>query len=247
MAPPNAEGRPTVLYVVAREEYATRRPRYTFLLRGNPDFVNYFPIFEFESSAEDVWLPRGAGPLRWADVNPDDRSEPSGTEDGEDQTHVGGDAGPAEGSVQADDQTVSIVGQRGVAGFAGRFLATSTRDPRGQEEVASQESREGRMAGGLNATISTIGIPDLFPGDIIRIETAGIFDGNYAIQGLSHRASEGEWTTSMRLLNDSLQLDAIHRSLQRFFQRTNREEPERREGAGSGVGTETVTAETPET
>jgi len=240
MAPPDSEGSPSVLYVVAREEYATRRPRYTFLLRGNPDFVNYFPIFEFESSAEDVWLPRGSGPVRWADVNPDDRSEPEGTEDGEDQTRVGGDAGPAGGSVEADDQTVSLIGQRGVPGFAGRFLSTSARDPRGQEAVARQERREQGMAGGLNATITTIGIPDIFPGDIIRLETAGIFDGNYAVQGLSHKAGEGEWTTSMRLLNNAMQLEAIHRSLSRFFERANREEPERREEAGSGIGTETV-------
>jgi len=46
-----------LLRLVRREDAMEGKPRYTFIARGQCDFINTFPVFEFESSAEGVWLP----------------------------------------------------------------------------------------------------------------------------------------------------------------------------------------------
>jgi hypothetical protein len=240
IAPPRSEDRQAVLHIIPRSDYLTMKPRYTFVLRGRCDFVNYFPIFDFESTAEGVWLPRGSGPLRYADINPDSREEEEETNDHSEEQHIGGDASPTSGSTQVDDITTSLVSARGVSGFAGRFLATSSRDSRGQQEVSRQEGEEEAMRGGLQLTISTIGIPDLFPGDVVYIANAGIFSGNYSIEGLTHRASGGDWSMTLKLLSNALSAEAIVQGLQDQWQNFNQEQPEVTTDAGSGIGSEVL-------
>lgn len=204
----------TAVHLARRNVLLGTRPKYTFVARGRSDFVTTFPLFSFESQAEGVWLPRGAGLVRSADIVPDNREESA-----EEST-------PQEGSVTAN--APAQVGDGGTevgdvvsrarlepdAQTAGEWYATSARDPMTPLERIRSHSTEQSMRGGINATISAFGIPDLVPTDVIRVEELGVFSGNYGVQGVSHQASAGEWKMTLTLLSNATALGIMAEHLQ---------------------------------
>ena len=204
----------TSVFLSRRDSVLGSAPRYTFVARGKSDFTDTFPLLSFESQAEGVWLPRGTGTVRSEDIDPFTRdcdpqevsqATSSVTASGEGQV---GDGGGVVGETHvrarraADTQTL------------GEWHAASARDPMTPLERIRSHSTEQAMRGGINATITSFGIPDLVPTDVIAIDELGIFSGNYGIQGLTHNAAAGEWRMTMTLLSNAASLAAIAEQLQ---------------------------------
>lgn len=223
------------------------RPRVRFNARGDADFFNVFPLFSFESEAPGVWLPRGSGTVRTNDISPDDRSEDNEVEvapASTDATHTG-EAVVAEGGRQVGDHRVEARAEP-TETRTGERLPVSSRDFRTPGAVAQSHSQEQQRTAAIEANISTIGLPHVFPNDYIEIINFGIFGGVYKIESLTHRAEPGQWTTSMKLIANATNLDALNSILaNNNVQNVNNQEAEQSEEAGSG-GEISVEPEDPE-
>jgi len=201
------EGARNRVVILRDSETATSDPVYTITSRGQIDMVvpnGRFPLLSFESEAEQVWLSAGSDRVSTNDINHESGDETGRVESTVDD--VSDDAPPAtdglvgSGSENTEDVNVAVR----VAPEDGDDLHLPVADSdtgRPASEAVQQENREqSERGGGIQATVSTIGNPVAFPGDRIRIENLGLFSGNYEIIGMSHQASEGEWTTTMRLI-----------------------------------------------
>lgn len=230
------ETRPT-LRVRRRSDMFSGEPIYTFVMREQIDFINRFPMWDFETSGEGIWMPRGNAPISYGDWNPDTQEDVSVVEEEAQQENV----------QHLREETLGIgaveeVPDTGVTVAAlpeeGQHVTVSARDSsRTAEEVATQESGEGSMRGGINCSFSAIGLPLVFPGDLVQVEGIGrFFDGNYLVEGLSHQASAGEWTMTIKgLTNAPGGSDAIVEALRREYIDLNRQDPQVREEPGSGA------------
>jgi len=228
-----------LLRVRRRSEAMADKPRYTFVSRGRMDFINSFPIFSFESSAEGVWLPPGAREVRTADINiitretppeivvrPEETDVPTMPGD----TTVGPGAEEEEGATRAAEAT-----PRDARGTAGIRVVQPAHAPESQRESLVSLATERRQQGGLNANFTTIGIPDLFPGEVIRLEGLGIFSGNYCVESVSHSGSPGEWTMTIKLLGDGIDSRGLDTAISQRWERFNQESaPEQQEAEGRG-------------
>ncbi len=231
------------LVVLRRSESLGGEPRYTFVSRGRADFVNTFPLLEFESSAESVWLPASAGRVRSADVNPDTgtTNEAEANPEQSETPRAPGEQGAAPGATSVGETTVSVQSEGRDERASGERLSESERASATPQESVSSRSEEGQAAGGLNAQMSSIGIPELVPGEIVAVAGAGIFNGNYAIETISHSVSADNWEMSVKLLSNSLYSDdstlgsVLLRNYRDFGQRINDQPAEESPEAGSGA------------
>lgn len=228
-----------VLRIRRRSEEMAGTPRYTFVARGRADFINYFPLLSFESSAEGVWLPPGSRETRAADINIITRETPPETIVRPEDTNVSGmpgEAGVGEGNEEDDGTVVAVEpSPRDDRGVAGRRVHAPAHAPESPEEVLQSMVTEARQRGGLNVTISSIGIPDLFPGEVVGIAGVGIFSGNYGLESISHAASPGDWSMTMKLLGDGLGENGVSAALRRPWGQFNQEAaPEQQEAEGGG-------------
>lgn len=231
------------LVVLRRSESLGGEPRYTFVSRGRADFINTFPLFEFESSAEGVWLPASAGRIRSADIDPDTGTtvEAEANPELSETPRAPGESGAGEGSTDVDGTTVELQSPGRNEQASGERLSESARATATPQEVVSSRSEEGQVAAGLNAQMSSIGVPELVPGEIIAIAGAGVFNGNYAIETISHSVSADDWSMSVKLLSNSLYADdstlgsVLLRNYRDFGQRINDQPPEESTEAGSGA------------
>jgi|GEM_PF-6056687 len=193
-----------VLRCVRRSEILGATPRFGLVMRGRVDFETYFPLFEFESPSEGVWMPGAATSVRTGGINPDDLSVTDLVSMREDSTiPATGEAAPGEGGGQVEDTDVRLAHPT-EGPTAGEHLYVSERDPRGQEAVAEAHQTEAAArGGGIQANVSTIGIPDLFPGELVSIHNLGIFDAVYLVHKVTHSCSSSEWSMAMDLLNNA--------------------------------------------
>lgn len=234
------ETQPT-LRVIRRSDMFSGEPIYTFVMWGQVDFINRFPLFNFETSGEGVWLPRGNAPIRYADWNPD-----TGEEAGDIQTQVRraevvarlreeGLSPEAIEEALDTETTVAAVAPEGI------FLPDRTADSgRDGADAAAQEADEDAARGGINCSFSSIGLPLVYPGDLVKIEGIGeFFDGNYLVQGLTHEASAGEWTMNFKCLTNAPGgPGAISEALLQEWSDPNRQDPPERDEPGSGASAE---------
>lgn len=205
MEPSQEQSGLQVLRVERRADIFGRSPRYVFMMRGNPDFDVSFPILDFETQAEGVWLPGSSTSVRTIEVNPDtlevievvsDRATTS--------IPATADAAPDPNAGGAVEDTSTHLAHPVGDTSAGDTLYVSARDPRGVATVAEVHLTESLARGaGVQVTITTIGIPDLLPGEIIAIQGMGMFDAFYAVQKVTHRVSAEEWSMTLELLNNA--------------------------------------------
>ena len=233
---PDPEGQRNTALVVRRvSEGQLGKPRYTFLLRGAPDFINSFPVFSFQTAAEGVWLPRGNGQVRTNDIDANNPSQGAEVTVNPDDVSRSNESGVTDGQVELDGEESELITSPETPEQAGERVPASARGTQTPTEVAQTHAIEEAMRGGLNLTIETIGIPELFPGDVVSIGGAGIFDGNYGIDGVSHEASGDGWGMTLRLISNALNARAITDRLRREWQSFNREvAPETTSDADSG-------------
>lgn len=228
-----------------RSEAMAGTPRYTFVTRGQCDFINTFPVLTFESSAEGVWLPPGSRDARAVDVNIVTRETPPETVVRPEETDVPtlpGDTTTGDGAEEADGTVIATEPVPRDARGAGRRVVVPSHGPQSAIEVLRSMATEGRQHGGLNATFSTIGIPDLFPGEAVKLVGLGIFSGNYVVESVSHSAAAGDWTMTVKLLGDGVDARGMETAISRVWDRYNQEDAEEQEEA-SGGGTETFDPE----
>jgi len=234
------ETRPT-LRVRRRGDMYSGEPVYTFVMWGQTDFINRFPLFNFETTGEGIWMPRGNAPIRYGDWNPDTQEEIGGIVTQEDRISEGQRLLEETLGIGVAEQPAGT--ETTVAGLSeeGRFLpgrgADSSRD--GADDAAL-EADEDAARGGINAQFSSIGLPFIFPGDLIAVQGIGdFFNGNYLVQGITHEASAGEWTMNFKCLTNAPGgTGAISQALLQQWSNPNRQEAPERDEPGSGVSTD---------
>ena len=237
----SSEGRQT-LRVLRRETVLGSTPLFSFVMRGNADFEVYFPIFEFETQAEGVWLPGSATTIRTGELNPTTGSVTDLITSRDESTVPS--AGPvvvAPGGAVVEDTAVrAAVAAEGDT--AGEHIYVSERDPRTAVEVATAHLTESALrGGGIQATITTIGIPDLFPGTMVGVLGVGVFNGLYLVQKVTHRLSAEEWTMTLELINNATETAMLSDILRGFTPRHS--DATSPEPAGDAVGGGTVTVD----
>lgn len=226
LRPSTSEQGKFALVVRRRQESFEADPRLTFIMRGRVDFQSFFPLFDFSSEAEGVWLPRAGVGTVSNDIDPDTGEV------------VAAEGGPQTSAVPATEQTQAGAGTATVGSgqsalhpdqdsdeVTGERMTVSSRDPRTPTQVVQSRFEEARIQGAINATASSFGIPELFPGDLVRLLGLGIFEGRYMIDSMTHRAGPGEWTMEMRLLSNALQTGALAEHLQVTPTAINTREP----------------------
>jgi len=234
------ENKPT-LRIRRRSEMFGGEPIYTFVMWGQIDMVNRFPLLNFETSGEGVWMPRGNAPIRYGDWNPDTQEEAGGSVTQEDRASKNQrlqeetlGVGTSE-QLQGTETTVSGMSEEG------RFLpARSAERGRDGEDDAGQEADEDSCRGGITCTFSSVGLPFVFPGDLVRVLGVGdFFDGNYLVQGLGHEAAAGDWNMNFKCLTNAPGgPNAITRALAQQWPDPNRQESPDRDEPGSGPSTD---------
>ena len=247
------ETRPT-LRVRRRSDMFSGEPIYSFVLREQIDFINRFPMWDFETSGEGIWMPRSNAPISFGDWNPDTQEDTSVAVVEQQETAPQRPQQPQQLRARRNvlsfqrlrEETLGVgaieeVYDTGttVAGLPGegQHVTVSARDPsRTAEEVATQEGGEGSMRGGINCSFSSFGLPFVFPGDLVQVGGIGqFFDGNYLIEGLSHQASPGEWHMGVKALTNAPGgSGAIAEALRQEWTDPNRQEPPERAEPGSG-------------
>jgi hypothetical protein len=195
---PSDNGR-TVLVIRRRRDTMGAEPEVLLVCREQVDFINRFPIISFETDSPLVWLPRGFNGVRTNDIDRDtgDESPASATQESRARDGITrtGDGNVVSGGQQIDDSTVALQPDDD-----GVFVPTSSGDPsRTQTEVVNQETDEAAEAGTFVASVTTIGMPNLYPESVVRIEGIGMFSGNYIVSGITHSVGESfETTLSLR-------------------------------------------------
>ncbi len=231
------EGR-TALVIRRRQEAFEQDPRFAFVMRGRVDFETTFPLFEFSSEMEGVWLPGANAGVQASDIHPDSGSIPTAS------------AGPQTSSVPATEEAQAGSGTAQVGSTpsalhpdqepeeaAGERMVVSARDPRTPGDVVSSRYEEARIRGAITATGSSFGIPELFPGDLVSLRNLGIFEGRYLVNAMTHRAGPGEWTMEMTLLSNAVRTTALAEHFQLAPASVNtREAPVVSDGSSTSTG-----------
>lgn len=236
-----------LLRVRRRADSMEGKPRYTFVSRGQCDFINRFPILSFETSAEGVWLPPGSRGNTIADVNirtrtvdPEETVRPEDT----DVPVLPGDTTTGDGAEEVDGTVIAAEPVPRDARGVGRRIVHPRHSPESALEVLRRMATEGRQHGGLNASFTTIGIPDLFPGEAVKLVGLGIFSGNYVVESVAHSAAPGDWSMTVKLLGDGVDARGMETGISRVYDRYNQQEADEVEESGGGGATD-INPETP--
>lgn len=174
-----------------------------FVLRGNVDpNRNIYPILTFNSPTTAVWLQPGVGQVAAEDIDDDKETE-----------------GRVEANARNTEQTRTRDGAVDVSAVtpvadvpqdAGRNLPGNPHDAAVHEEVRSEWERL-QMQAGITAEVSTIGIPNLTPGEVVQISGfqrygvdrgAALFEGNYGVLEVTHSVGTSGYETNFRCLSN---------------------------------------------
>ena len=201
---PDDDGKRT-LFVLQRKDALRQQPGYRFLMRGSPDFDKSFPILNFESEAEGVWLPGAAISTRSSDLDPDTGAliDELFTAETTQEPSLGDTGVPGDTAVTVEGEQAQLSASGGDSQRSGVHLPTSARDPRGIEDLAQAHRDESAIRGGINASISSYGIPELFPGDVVEVLGLGIFNSNYYVHRLTWSANVSEFTMRLMCINNA--------------------------------------------
>jgi len=192
------------LVVSPRKSTLAGTPRYKFVSRGNSDFIKSFPALEFETEAEFVWLPGGGVRSTSQSINPQTKKVEKH------EATAKTSAEPALGSAGSANSEQAEVGSTPVQlasadgpGRTGEYMVVSARDPRKPGDVVQSHRDELAVLGGITAKVTSFGIPDLLPGDVVQLDALGVFNGLYGINSLTHTANDTDWSMTMELINNA--------------------------------------------
>lgn len=188
-----------VLRVRRRASEFAAAPRYTFQFRGQIDMVSRFPILNFAAEGEMVSLPRGGARVVWDDIDPVTGENRGGVVTQDDRQAVVQRLNSSSVQPGAESGGAALL-----PGDSGERLAVPVASQaESPDEVAASRSDEAAVRGGFAATLTTIGIPDLLPGEMVRVVGLGdMFGGNYLVTNMTHEASDF-WTMELKLLSNA--------------------------------------------
>lgn len=225
--------------VVIREpqKWKLGQPRYQFVLKGNIDTdakVPVYPILEFSSPSSYVWLGQGSGGGLLADVSPDKKEEIEKL-----QVTIAGakredksQKAPSK-PVSFRSGGVVVTSGKGASAQLKRLVEPVPISRTGQGAYNSagggpdayqvfpgspEDSRADQVAGelrnynnnrGIQADVTSIGIPQLLPADIVALdglapEAIGSdqkkawFNGNYGVMTVEHHIGTAGMTTKFK-------------------------------------------------
>ena len=192
------------LFVKERASFLADKPKLKFLARGNSDFKSVFPALEFETEAEFVWLRGGSCKTSTQDISAKTKKIESheATQATSSEPMLGDSGTPNSEKHKPESATLQLINADG-PGRTGEYLVVSSRSPRGARAVAQSHRDILTLKGGITASLSSFGIPELFPADIVELDGMGVFNGLYAINSLTHTANDSEWTMRLELLNNA--------------------------------------------
>lgn len=217
----------------------TAKPKFKFSLFPPPSLVTnadgesfagigpaskVYPILNFSSPSKGVYFPNIVRGMVIKGVK-DDTGEPytevvnsdSDNEGGEAEARVGNeDAGVPEGDddhPKGDDKTGDGLDPHHAD------QPTDTEKDRARAEV-----KAGNTLIGVQVEIESLGVPEILPGDVFRLEGLGIrWDQNYAVQQVTHRLGTGGYSTHVVGVNDT---GIITDAVQAIEGNVGNEEPE---------------------
>jgi len=227
-----------VLYVRKRKESLKRPPLYKFLMRGNCDFQNTFPMFEFEIEPQGVYLPAGAIKTTSSDLDPLSKKvlDIEVTSATAQEAVLGDGKLPDSTEKLVEDVLVQLAATEGTQ-RTGQFMPVSARDPREPKDICQAHRDALAFRYGINASISAYAIPELFPGSVVELGGVGIFSSNYWLESMTHEANDTEWMMSLKLINNGSAAGGLDEALAKQAEETNTEEVEEGVDAASGGGT----------
>jgi hypothetical protein len=237
------------LFVRRRREDHEAVPRRSYVMRRQIDMISVFPILDYETDSLGVWLPRSAESVSTGDIVPEDRTIQRETVSAltTELAVLNEVSMSGTGSAVIGDHLAQAFAIRRSQLDTGEHLPLSARDPsRRPTEVAQAHRDEGAMRGSLNATVTTFGVPEQLPGELVAIRGVGRLDGTFQVHGLVHRAMPGEWTMTLTCMNNGTATDLIANFFAVQPPSTNREEPPEatvNDGDGGGTDVEAVPAD----
>lgn len=190
--------------------FAQKGNRKQFMLRGNVDPTrNMYPILTFQSPTEAVWLQPGIGKLYKFDVDVNKKDEAGKTVSASsDQTAIS----RGEQSANPIDLIKNIVPNI-LKNTNDYVLAAGGRvhpgDPADTEMAKQTEAHwtDLNFQEGVQGQFTTIGVPDLTPGETIEVSgfepikgqgdpKKALFNGTYGVIEVNHKVGVGGWDTS---------------------------------------------------
>lgn len=114
-----------------------------------------------------------------------------------------GGLGGAVGDVASAAGIGASGGGSGGRDRTGQYLPISARDPRDAGQLVQAQRDEGAMRGGIGVNITSYAIPEMMPGEVVRVDGAGPFNTNYYVMKVKHTANATEWTMRLEMLNNS--------------------------------------------
>ena len=192
------------LYIRRRKDDSSAKPLRTFVMRGQPDFVNVFPLLDFESDSTGVWLPGAASNVVSSDIDPDSKEELSVVadnsnldEEATDEKRLG------DGSIKIEGKTISMLSKTGSTEFGERVCVSPRDTLRTPDSVVKAHHGEATIRGAINASWSSFAIPEMFPGELVDVSGIGVLDSTYRVVGITHRALAGEWSMRVQAMNNA--------------------------------------------
>jgi len=204
--------------------------RKQFMLRGAVDPTrNMYPILSFSSPTTAVWLQPGVGRLYKFDVDVNKKDEAGKTNSASgDQTEIarGGETGNPADFFKAIVPTI-VKAADDLAAAANYVLKAGGRmlpgDPVDHENEAQLKAHwvDLNMKDGVQGQFTTIGVPDLVPGEAVQVsgfelmpgtksgpgtpdKDSAVFNGVYGVIEVNHKIGVGGWETSFMAITNVL-------------------------------------------
>lgn len=221
----DGEGGRQRIRVMNPDKWRQGDPTMTFILRGAIDSgARKFPILEFASPSDFVWLSPGMGAMYAKDVQIDKSVKELKVEPAKKKSEEKKDTSDGKGKKGVEQEKHEVpLSERlydtDYHGAAGAPLSVGASFP----SDASQESAERIKAElknlyyskGVNISVTTVGIPELTPGQVVNVFGIGRsigdedelgdgktkFDGKYGILQVEHKIGSGGFTTSFKGVN----------------------------------------------
>lgn len=195
------------LVVSRRSEDVIDLPKVTLIARGDADFERVWPILQFETDAEGVWLPGGAQETSATVTDPETGTEVTVRSTPTDEPGTG-DAAPVAGMRNVGGVAVGAGPDPAPESTGARVYVPGGDPQEASQQVAAFRS-ERAAAGSIKINVTTFGIVDLFPNDKVHITGLGVFDGDYLVDTVSHSLSAGEWSMNLQLFANALSRELL--------------------------------------
>lgn len=190
------------LKIFPRDQSMASKPKYTLMLGDYPEGkigldVGVLPIMSFNSPSMAVYLPGAARGIFVAGISSEtkkifgdlvnEKSDPV-----QRTGAAGGGAAPRASRIMpgADAQT----------GAGAQRLVASDDPNTARAQAAAEFQAVSAATMGLPATVGTLGVPDIYPADVVLVKGVGArLEGNYGVFNVEHVLNSDGYSSSLDL------------------------------------------------